>query len=508
VTRPTLTEFAALTAAGSAALGIALVARLGAGDPELVATVGLGLVALWALGVVAAHRAQGAAATAAASRARPDPVTGLLDRAHLRDEADAALAQAARGGPGIAVAIVDVDGFREVNDTYGAANGDLLLQLLAQRITAVLRPTDTLVRLGSDEFGVLIGGLEVEAQAEVVAQRLREAVEQPFVLAEHTLALEVAVGLAVAAGTGPPVTELLRRADVALRAAKQRHLVVTYRPDLEEHRGDRLGVIGELRRALDAHELVVHYQPLAELATGRVRAAEALVRWEHPLRGLVGPGDFLPVAERSGLVRPLTYRVIDLVMAQLVTLREHGVAVPIAVNVSAKCLLDPLLPKHLAYRLAQTRLDPALLKPEITETAVMADVERITAVLRELTAQGLALVIDDFGVGESSLAYLRRLPVRALKLDGSFIREIGTDPVTARIVAHTVRLGHELGMQVVAECVETVDQWQRLAAVGCDLAQGYLVSRPLPGDHLLALLRAHAGTATAATAAAATAVRR
>jgi diguanylate cyclase len=272
--------------------------------------------------------------------------------------------------------------------------------------------------------------------------------------------------------------------------AKQAHTgSLVYDPTIDQHSPRRLALLGGLRRALERDELLLHYQPKADLESAQVRGVEALVRWQHPDHGLLSPGEFIPLAERTGLIHPLTRWVLDAALRQAAEWQRTGHHLSIAVNISTRCLLDPALPDQIASQLAAWQVPPVLLVLEITESAVMADPTRALDVLARLHALGVSLALDDFGTGYSSMAYLKELPVDELKIDRSFVSQMATSPSDATIVRSTIDLGHNLGLRVVAEGVETQDAWEKLAALGCDTAQGYLLSRPMPASDLERWLR-------------------
>ncbi len=419
-------------------------------------------------------------------QARTDELTGLANRRALLLEGERVLATATARRPA-ALLLLDLDGFKEVNDSLGHHAGDQLLRQMGPRLEAGLRPGDLLARLGGDEFAVLIpeGGLD-EAQAR--AERLREIVLAPFTVEGVRLHVGVSIGVATAPVPAATVIELLRCADVAMYAAKAgREGVHVYVPDPQGGTGDRLRTMEELRTALESDELVVYLQPQIDLADGRVAGSEALVRWNHPTRGLLSPAQLLPAAEQAGLLRPLTDTVLELALTAAARWWPRR-AVPVSVNLSAANVSDLDLPGKVAQALMRHGLPPQALTLELVEDTLMADPERGRAVLGELRRLGVRTSIDDYGTGYSSLAYLRHLPADELKLDRSLTADVGADRRAAAIVEHTVALAHALGLRLVAEGVEDDATGAVLAALGCDVAQGYAIARPMPVDDFLSWL--------------------
>ncbi len=420
-------------------------------------------------------------------QARTDPLTGLLNRAGLAGELRAAVDDAAAGGSPLAVVLLDLDRFKEVNDTLGHAVGDALLCAVAERLTGQLRRDDVLARLGGDEFVVLLRDADPDA-VEHTTRRLLAALRLPFEV--DGLALEVDGSLGVAtAGTDP--TELLRAADVAMYAAKaDRSGVVVHSPSLDRHDPGQLNLFGDLRRGIRDGELRVHYQPKAALADGRVVGVEALVRWQHPQRGLLPPSEFIGLAEATGLIRTLTDVVLGRALEDCHRWRAGGRALTVAVNISARVLLDTALPDRIAALLAEHGLPAACLELEVTESAAMQDPGQALDVLQRLRGLGVTLSVDDYGTGHASLSYLSRLPVSTLKIDRSFVSTMEVDGTDQVIVRSTIELAHALGLRVVAEGVETRRTWEQLVALGCDEAQGFWLGRPGPAEGVLARVAA------------------
>ena len=410
-----------------------------------------------------------------------DPLTGLPNRTLFQDRAAQALLAARRNGGSVALMLLDLDRFKEINDTLGHHNGDLLLQQVGERLKAEVRANDSVARLGGDEFGVLLTEIDGGRGALRVAEKLRKALAEPLELERITLDVDASVGISVYPEHGHDVETLLQRADVAMYVAKKDHSGrELYSAGRDEYSPSRLALVGELRRAIDRRELVLHFQPKADLATGRVAGVEALVRWQHPERGLIPPDQFIPIAERTGLIRELTLVVLDAALSQLRDWQNAGIELSVAVNLSARDLLDLGLPELIGRLLDRYQIPAERLELEITESVILADPMRARTVLTRLDAMGVQLAIDDFGSGYSSLAYLKRLPVGEIKIDRWFVMNMGQDENDAVIVRSTIDLGRNLGLRVVAEGVEDEATWRDLAQLHCDQAQGYFLTRPLP----------------------------
>jgi diguanylate cyclase (GGDEF)-like protein/PAS domain S-box-containing protein len=418
-----------------------------------------------------------------------DPLTGLPNRALLHDRLEQAIRLAHRDGGPLALLLMDLDRFKEVNDTLGHQQGDALLQQVCQRLRDALRASDTVARLGGDEFAVLLPETD-EAGATAVARQLLRVLEQPFLLEGQPVDVGASLGLALHPAHGTDAATLLRRADVAMYVAKRAGGGYTvFSAEHDRHSPDRLALVGELRQAIEQEQLTLHYQPKVGVRTGTVTGVEALVRWQHPERGLIPPDRFIPLAEQTGLIRPLTRWVLNAALRQCNTWRQAGLEIPVSVNLSMRNLHDPELPEVIAKLLARWGVPPTGLRVEVTESAVMADPGRAMEVLGQLRALGLEIAIDDFGTGYSSLGYLKRLQVTQLKIDRSFVQHMATDGSDLAIVHATIAMGHNLGLTVVAEGVEEKFAWELLTRLGCDAAQGYYLSRPLPVPELLEWLR-------------------
>ena len=412
-----------------------------------------------------------------------DALTGLPNRVHLQREVKAALERLAEGtSSGCTVGLMDLDGFKEVNDTLGHQHGDELLQEVARRLSQSLEGDDAVVaRLGGDEFAFLLPDAVDADEAVRVARRMLHALEQPIDLDGVDVEVGASVGLALAPEHGRDVSGLLKRADLAMYAAKSAAAGVRlYEESLDTTDPQRLAMVGELRQAVEQGALEVHVQPKARLADGRVTGVEALVRWPHPVLGLVGPDEFVPVAERSGLIRPLTLLVLRRSLEACAAWRRSGHEVSVAVNLSARSLVDLDLVADVRRLLHQHGVPPRLLTLEITESSVMTDPARAMGLLVALEEMGVRLSIDDFGTGYSSLSYLKRLPVHEVKIDRSFITHLVDDLDDATIARSIIDLAGNLNLEVVAEGVEDQATWDRLAALGCTYAQGYHLGRPVP----------------------------
>jgi len=423
-------------------------------------------------------------------QAMHDALTELPNRVLLQERLTRALQPTASGVAPVALLLLDLDRFKEINDTLGHHVGDQLLQRVGPRVLELLRATDTMARLGGDEFAVLLpGGGEDAARA--LASDILAALTVPFTLEGQSLDVGVSIGIALASAHGADAATLLRRADVAMYVAKRGHLgYAVYDPAQDGNSPLRLSLMGELRAAIARDDLLLHYQPKLDHTTGRVSSVEALLRWPHPVHGLIAPDQFIPLAEQTGLIAPLTWWVLETALAQCQTWARDGLILGVAVNLSARTLHDLALPARIAALLATYGVPAGLLTLEVTESALMADPTRALNVLTQLAEQGVCLAIDDFGTGYSSLAYLKRLPVHQLKIDRSFIQHLVEGGADAAIVASTIGLGHHLGLRVVAEGVETPEAWQLLVASGCDVSQGYHLSRPVTATELERWLRA------------------
>jgi diguanylate cyclase (GGDEF)-like protein len=415
-----------------------------------------------------------------------DDLTGLGNRRHLLGR----LTEAITGEESeVALLLIDLDGFKELNDTLGHQAGDEVLTQIGPRLEEALLPGDTLARLGGDEFAVVLSPGD-EASASAASLRLRAALERSFAVGEIRVHIDGSIGIALFPGHAQDAIGLLQRADVAMYEAKRtRTGHEVYLPERDHHSRRRLELLGELRDGLQDGQLVLHYQPKAEIATGAVRGVEALVRWAHPRRGLLMPAEFLPLADHSGLGRSLTAFVLDRALLEIGARRSEGFDLSVAVNLGPADLLDLGLPQDVARVLEKRGFPASCLRLEVSEDAVMADPGRSLEVLRELRAIGVATALDDFGAGHVSLAHLKLLGVDELKIDRSFVIRVADDARDAAIVHSTVDLGRRLGMRVVAEGVETPEAWDLLAGLSCDEAQGFYLGRPMTATALAGWLR-------------------
>ncbi|HEX3906326.1 MAG TPA: bifunctional diguanylate cyclase/phosphodiesterase [Mycobacteriales bacterium] len=449
-------------------------------------TLLVGLLLLWAvlLGVSASvSRRIRRAATVNAYLASHDVLTGLPNRARFEQLAADRLAESTSERP-VVVAVLDLDRFKQVNDTLGYGNGDVLLSQIADRLGERLRERDLLARLGGNGFGIALGEVHGPSEAVEVLNRLREAVNKPLMINGLPLALEASVGFALGPDDGDDTETLLTRAEIAMYVAKDKHLgVVHFHPEHNRHDAATLGLVAELGDGIAADQLVLHYQPKTELRSGRITAVEALVRWNHPTRGLLYPDAFLPAAEQTELVDPLTAWVLRRALQELPSFDSSG-QLDIAVNVSARSLAQDDFADGVLAIIASSGIDPTRVIIEVTETALVTDARRAEMNLTRLDEAGVRVSIDDFGAGQTSLAYLASLPVTELKIDKGFVIAMTHDLRNAAIVRSIIELGHSLGLTVTAEGVETVEILDELTVADCDLVQGYLLSRPLTADKL------------------------
>jgi diguanylate cyclase (GGDEF)-like protein/PAS domain S-box-containing protein len=411
-----------------------------------------------------------------------DALTDLPNRTLFHDRVDQALRTARRTGGCVCVMLIDLDRFKDVNDTLGHLSGDVLLQEVAGRLRAAVRESDTVARLGGDEFGVLATGIATAQDGIILAEKLQQALAAPVAVGGLALEVESSIGIALAPDHGSDVETLIRHADVSMYVSKGTHSPAVYCAESDHHSRVRLTLVADLRRALERKELVVYYQPQADAATGAVRTMEALVRWEHPVHGLLPPDQFVPLAEQTGLIRPLTLYMLDAALHQCAAWRNAGYDVAVAVNITGRDLLDLRFPQEVAEAIARAGTAPEALELEITESTIMTDAARARSVLVQLSELGVRLAIDDFGSGHSSLGYLKRLPIDVLKIDRSFVMNMADGSDDAVIVRSTIDLGHNLGLEVVAEGVESQEALAQLMELGCDTVQGYFLGRPQPTD--------------------------
>ena len=414
-----------------------------------------------------------------------DALTGLPNRVVLRDRLEQALLTSRREGTPMALLVIDLDCFKEINDALGHDYGDQLLAQVGPRLAGPLRASDTIARMGGDEFAVLLPRVVDVDAALLVAEKLQEALVEPFSVHGLELSVEASIGVVVSPDHGIDARVLLQRADIAMYVAKDGGLGVSaYDQALDGSSPARAALLGELRRAIDEGELALAYQPKCNAATGAVEGVEALVRWQHPERGLLLPAEFVPLAERTGLIHPLTRYVLTTALADCRRRLDQGVEIPVAVNLSARTLLDRGFASDVEQLLAYWGVPAGMLELEVTETALMVDPERACALLDRLADVGVVLAIDDFGTGYSSLASLRTLPVHDVKIDRSFVTTMLTSPNDAFIVRSVIALAHDVGLRVVAEGVEDAATHAALAELGCDVVQGYHLGQPVAADVL------------------------
>jgi diguanylate cyclase (GGDEF)-like protein len=420
-----------------------------------------------------------------------DSLTGLPNRTLLRQRTNRAVRAAGRNGRRVGLLLMDLDRFKEVNETLGHHYGDLLLHQVSDRLRQELRVADTVARLGGDEFVVLLPDISSVEETVRVAQKLNLALRQPFLLDGIVVDVACSTGIVTTPQDGEDFDQLLQHADIAMYAAKRDCLeIVVYTAEMDSYSRDRLTLLAELRSALEHPEqIVLHYQPQADLGSGAIVGVEALVRWQHPEQGLLAPATFIELAEQTGIIRPLTWLVLRCALEQNRRWADDGLRVQVSVNLSARCLLDNGFCERLVALLAETGVPPARLKLELTESAIMADPDRSKSILEEVASYGIGVSIDDFGTGYSSMAYLKNLPVTEIKIDRVFIAHMDTDDSDAAIVRSCLDLARNLNLTVVAEGVETAAVRQLLQDLGCDTLQGYLLSRPLSPASLEGWLR-------------------
>ena len=418
-----------------------------------------------------------------------DELTNLPNRMLFLDRLAQAITHSHRESTSFAIMLLDLDRFKEVNDTLGHNVGDQLLQEVSCRLHDAVRESDTVARLGGDEFVILMEQSDLQ-HAPAVADKLLKVLERPFKLDGQLIDMSASFGIAYFPEHGEDSVTLLQKADVAMYAAKRSQSGYEVYSDTQEQstRAD-LAFKSELMQAINRDELVLYFQPKIELGTSKVTSVEALVRWQHPQRGFLPPDLFIPMAEQTGLIDQLTVWVLKKAMLQCAEFNNAGMDITVAVNLSARSLHDFRLPGEIARMLSDGKIRPSMLVLEITESAVMSDPAEALEVLQILDKMGVSLSIDDFGTGYSSLAYLTKLPVGEIKIDKSFVLEMVLEKHAAVIVRSTIELGHNLGKKVVAEGVETEEVWNLLTVLGCDTAQGYYMSKPLPADKLMQWLR-------------------
>lgn len=421
----------------------------------------------------------------AAHQATHDSLTGLPNRALFIDRLQQATIAARRDSSLLAVLILDMDRFKDVNDTLGHYNGDRLLKQVGLRLAAAIRESDTLARIGGDEFGFILPKLQERNDVERIAGKIKKTLAGAFALEDLSFEVQASIGAAIFPEHGKDGDTLIQRADVAMYAAKQKKIgYALYAKILDKHSPRRLTLMGELRQAINNDELILHFQPKVTSDNGNLHAVEALVRWNHPLHGIMPPNEFVPLAERTGLIEELTIWVLKKALRQGASWHKTNRTIGIAVNVSALSLLNPEFPEILTGLLTAYNFPAESLFMEITETSIMIDPERSLAILDRINQKGVKLSIDDFGTGYSSLAYLKKLPVSELKIDKSFVTDMLINESDATIVNATIQLAHNLGLKVVAEGVEDLQTFNTLRSMGCDLQQGFFISKPIPAESI------------------------
>ena len=421
-----------------------------------------------------------------------DGLTGLPNRRLIQDRLEEAVQEARRSGKQVATLLLDLNRFKQINDSLGHGCGDRLLRVVADRLRLTIRDTDTVGRLGGDEFAVIVGDVESREQVAELIERVQVAgFGEPIEVDGLTIYVEAAIGVALFPDDAQDGETLLQRTDVAMYVSKAWHAGhAFYSSSFDQHSQGRMELLSELHRALAEREIVLHFQPKVTVADYSVVGVEALARWQHPERGLLAPAEFIPFAEETAVIRPLTLYVLDGALAHCAAWRAQGLDVPVSVNLAPRNLLDADLPRDVARLLEKWEVPPSSLQLEITEGTIVGDPVRVRHVIERLHELDVSLAIDDFGTGYSSLAYLKRLPVQTIKIDKSFVLDMAEDTDDEAIVRATIQLGKNLGMRTVAEGVEDVATLRRLHELGCDFAQGYLFGRPAPAAELEGLLRA------------------
>ncbi|MHB8512552.1 MAG: putative bifunctional diguanylate cyclase/phosphodiesterase [Actinomycetota bacterium] len=414
-----------------------------------------------------------------------DMLTGLGNRRMFGERTDEALALADHRANGAAVLLLDLNRFKDVNDSLGHHCGDMLLKEVGERLRGAIPKDATVCRLGGDEFAVLLPSIEDGQEAVEAAAAISAALEEPYKIQDLALGVGAAIGVAISPEHGRDSATLLRHADVAMYQSKESHTAEVYDPERDQASARRLALAVELREAIEQEHLEVYFQPKVSLMNGKPVGAEALLRWERPGHGFVSPEEFVPLAESVGLMRPMTILVLKRALAQALKWEQAGYPIGVAVNLSARSILDLGLPEEIALLLAQTGLQPKRLTLEITEGQLVSDQSRTINVLERLAALGVSLSIDDFGTGYSSLSYLQRLPVNEIKIDKSFVLTMASHVGNASIVRSVIDLARNLGLRVVAEGVEDKDTLDALTDLGCHVAQGYFISRPVPAHEFM-----------------------
>ncbi len=418
-----------------------------------------------------------------------DTLTDLPNRVLFRDRVDQAITLADAQGQKLAVMLLDLDRFKEINNTLGHYSGDRILKQVATRLKSLIQTSETLARMGGDEFAFLLPEIEGEESINHMVGKIQRAMVSPFILDEMRLDVQVSIGASIFPEHGTDGDTLVQRADVAKYVAKDdinNFKVYSYK--LDKHTPKRLTLMGELRRGIDREEFFLVYQPKVSVDSGKINSCEALVRWQHQKHGSIAPDDFIPLAERTGLIKDLTHFILKKVLEQIAGWIKNSINICVSVNLSAQDLLDPEFPDMLAGLLALHEVPPSHLVLEITETTIVSDPERALEVMFRLSEMGVKMSIDDFGTGYSSLSRLKEMPVSEIKIDRSFVMDMMESSNDEAIVQATVSLAHNLGLEVVAEGVETQEAAKRLKELGCDHLQGFLFSKPVSPDDLVGLV--------------------
>jgi diguanylate cyclase (GGDEF)-like protein len=409
-----------------------------------------------------------------------DSLTGLPNRALFQDRVFQAIRNAKRGGHQLGILFLDLDRFKEINDTIGHYSGDRILQQVARRLGGLVRESDTLARLGGDEFGILLQSIKGRDDINIVASKIHAAVMPVFTVDTLKIDVQVSIGAVMFPEHGEDVDTLIQRVDIAMYVAKQNSReIVFYKSSMDRHSTHRLTLVSELRQAIMDDKLALYYQPKMDCRTGEITGVEALARWRHEVHGMISPDEFMPIAERTGLIQPLSSWAIGKALDQGAEWHARGMPLNIAVNLSVRNLLDPDFPDVIAGLFASQKFPPASLIIEITETTIMSDPDYALETINRVSTMGVRFAIDDFGTGYSSLSYLKKLPIHEIKIDKSFVMDMLANENDAAIVKATIDLAHNLGLHVVAEGVENRETSQVLRRLGCDKIQGFYVSKAL-----------------------------
>ena len=415
-----------------------------------------------------------------------DALTKLPNRTLFHDRAEQVILLSQREKKSFALLSLDLDRFKPINDTLGHHAGDLVLQEVSVRLAHCLRESDTVARMGGDEFAILLPNITAKEDVMVVVNKIIRAVIKPIVIDDRTLAVGTSIGIAMFPEDGDNLLALMGCSDAAMYVTKRTQNVYTfYNAEIKKESGTQLALQLDLRDAINNDQLILHYQPKIDFGSHRVIGVEALVRWQHPERGLIYPDAFITVAERNGFMKPFTLKVLEMALRQCELWYQANINLSMAVNISAINLQDPMFPDSVAEILKKFSIPSSYIELEITETAIMTDPLRAIENIKTLSAMGLQVSIDDFGTGYSSMAYLQKLLVAKIKIDKSFVMDMGKNKNDDIIVRSTIDLGHNLGLTVVAEGVETQESWDRLKEMGCDSAQGYFMSRPIPAKEFI-----------------------